>query len=68
MLETDISQLAQAIESDESSTETKQGSFGENVSQWIGSMVSKAASTAWNINVGAASGLLATAIGKFYGF
>lgn len=68
VLEADINQLAQAIENDEGSTETIQGSFGENVSQWIGSMVSKAATTAWNINVGVASGLLATAIGKFYGF
>ncbi|MGR5141713.1 hypothetical protein ACQKPX_08530 [Photobacterium sp. DNB23_23_1] len=65
--EEDLATLATAIEND-SETEVQNGSFGENVSQWMGMMVSKAATTAWDIKVGAAGSLLATAIGKFYGF
>ena len=67
MPEEDIVALSTAIESD-SGTEITEGSFGENVSQWMGGMISKAATTAWDIKVGAAGSLLATAIGKFYGF
>lgn len=66
--ENDVNGLAVAIQADEGCTEIDKKSFGENVSQWIGNMVSKAASTAWDIKVGAAGSLLATAIGKFYGF
>ena len=66
--EDDITELSQALKNDEGCTEHEQKSLGKNVSQWIGNMVSKAASSAWNINVGAAGSLLATAIGKYYGF
>jgi hypothetical protein len=66
--ENDVSDLAEAIQADEDSSEISKESFGKNVSLWIGKMVSKAATTAWDIKVGAAGSLLAKAIGKFYGF
>ncbi|HDM8188422.1 TPA: hypothetical protein P0E26_005182 [Vibrio harveyi] len=64
----DISELQVAIEKDKDCPELQSGNFGSEVSNWMGSMVSKAASTIWDIKIGAAGSLLATAIGKFYGF
>ncbi|MBO0213812.1 hypothetical protein J0676_09915 [Vibrio sp. Vb2880] len=66
--ESDIISLQNAIEDDRESVEIQSGSFGKSVSNWIGGMVTKAASTAWDINIGIAGSLLATAIGKYYGF
>ena len=63
--EEDINSLELAITQDPE--ETKTGSFGPKVSQWIGRMISKAADGTWNISIGAAGSLLATAIAKFYG-
>ena len=63
----DVDSLEVALESDKGSDVSNEA-FGSNVSVWIGSMVSKAATTAWDVKVGAAGSLLATAIGKFYGF
>ncbi|HGH6016958.1 hypothetical protein ACEV8A_23905 [Vibrio parahaemolyticus] len=64
----DINALKLAIEKDQDTEEVKTGQFGKEVSSWMGTMVSKAASTVWDIKVGAAGSLLATAIGKYYGF
>ncbi|EII2379431.1 TPA: hypothetical protein ACGG79_003483 [Vibrio cholerae] len=64
----DISSLKEAIEKDKGCENIQAGKFGKEVSGWIGNMVSKAASTVWDIKVGAAGSLLATAIGKYYGF
>ena len=64
----DIAELETSIEKDNDSDQVKEGAFGTEVSSWIGRMVGKAASTAWDVKVGAAGSLLATAIGKFYGF
>lgn len=66
--EEDLQELAVVIQADEDCKEIKHGSFGQHVSTWMGSMITKAASTAWDIKVGAAGSLLATAIGKYYGF
>ncbi|MCD1597484.1 hypothetical protein [Rheinheimera aquimaris] len=66
--EAEITELRAAINADAGSEELAKGNFGSKVSAWIGNMVSKAATTAWDINIGAAGSLLATAIGKFYGF
>lgn len=41
--------------------------FGDKVSGWVGKMVGKAAQGGWNISLGAAGNLLASAISKFYG-
>lgn len=41
--------------------------LGDYVSAWIGKMIGKAAQGGWNISLGAAGNLLASAIAKFYG-
>ena len=64
----DILELKSSIESDKESQEIKDKKLGGNVTNWIGKMVSKAASSAWDIKIGAAGSLLATAISKYYGF
>ena len=43
------------------------GKFGVNVSNWIGSMMAKAANGSWEISIATAGTLLAEAISKFYG-
>lgn len=48
-------------------TISSDGSFGPKVQAWIGKMISKAASGAWNIATGAAGSLLAGAIRGYYG-
>ncbi|TCT64568.1 hypothetical protein [Vibrio crassostreae] len=64
----DITGLQAAIEQDANSEEVAQGKIGSKVCGWMGTMISKAAATTWDINVGAAGSLLATAIGNYYGF
>ena len=64
----DITSLQEAIEKDSDSSEVQAGKLGNGVSTWMGNMVTKAASTIWDVKVGAAGSLLATAIGNFYGF
>ncbi len=63
--EVDIHELEQAVRSDP--TPAQSGNFGSRVSQWVGKMVSKAAAGAWDIAVGTAGNLLATAISSYYG-
>jgi len=41
--------------------------FGPKVSEWVGRMVTLAAAGSWEISVATAGGLLAAALGKFYG-
>ncbi|UXS04507.1 hypothetical protein [Agrobacterium tumefaciens] len=41
--------------------------FGPKVAAWIGSMVGKAASGAWDVSVNAGGALLSTALLKYYG-
>lgn len=62
----DIQALKVAIETDIEPTSPNK--LGNNVSEWIGKMVGKAASGSWEISVATAGTLLAEAIGKFYGF
>lgn len=64
----DLSELEKAIALDENDIDIQNGEFGQNVSGWVGRMLSKAKSSIWEINVGAAGSLLATAIAKYYGF
>lgn len=60
-----IQELEAAVTSDPEVSQP--GGFGPKVSEWIGKMASKAADGSWNISIGAAGSLLATAITKFYG-
>ena len=64
----DLSNLEEAIESDSSSTELTKRQWGPKVSAWVGSMIGKAGTTAWEVTKAAAGNILAAAIGAFYGF
>ena len=66
--EVDIATLRTAIEQDNDSDEHKTQTLGPRVRQWIGGMVSKAGSAAWQIGIGAAGNILGAAISAFYGF
>jgi len=63
--QTDFDELAIALTEDEPPKEGQ--GFGKQVSQWVGSMTTKAASGAWQIGVAAGGGLLVTAIRWYYG-
>lgn len=61
----EVKELEVAISSDphpESSTK-----LGPKVSNWVGKMISRAASGGWDVGVAVAGGLLTSAIAKFYG-
>jgi hypothetical protein len=62
----DISELEEAIGSDPKPESDNK--FGEKVSSWIGKMIKKAASGAWQIGITAAGNILSTAIKTYYGF
>jgi len=62
----DISELKKAIEDDPKPQSPN--NFGAKVSDWMGKMISKAASGVWQIGVSAAGTLLTKAICKYYGF
>jgi hypothetical protein len=61
----DLDELVICLTEDESPKEGQ--GFGKRVSEWIGSMTMKAASGTWQIGLGAAGELLATAIRGYYG-
>lgn len=62
----DIDELEQILEEDIPDSENK--SFGRNVSEWMGRMITKAAQNIWNIGVGVAGSLLAQALNLYYGW
>ena len=62
----DVSELKTLIEAEAMPPSPEK--LGPKVSGWIARMVQKAASGGWDIGVGAAGGLLAQVIGKYYGF
>lgn len=64
----DIDSLREAIEADKDAAELAEKKFGPNVSKWFARMIDKAASAAWDMNVGVASSLIATALNSFYGW
>lgn len=64
--EEDLSELHSALSSDRPPKSS--GKFGPKVSSWIAKMTQKAADGSWNIAIGAAANLLATAISQYYGF
>lgn len=64
----DVDKLGAAIEADKDAPELAERKFGQNVSKWFASMMEKAASAAWDMNVGVASSLIATALNSFYGW
>lgn len=64
----DIQSLKEAIESDKGSPEHLERNFGKNVREWFSSMMQKSANLVWEVNVGAAGSLLATALNSYYGW
>lgn len=62
----DIKELEDAISEDSHPTASED--YGEKTSGWIGKMVAKAATGAWQVGVGSAGGLLAQALSSFFGF
>ena len=62
----DIKELEKAISEDP--TPSSPEDYGQKISGWIGKMVSKAASGAWQIGVGSAGGVLAQALSAYFGF
>jgi len=61
----DIDHLGRAIEDDPKPTVA--GKFGSSVSNWLGAMLSKAASGAWELSAAAAAKVLVDAISAYYG-
>ena len=68
MAEDDINALKAAIASDDITSEVKNSKFGPTVKQWMQQMWGKALEASWNIDLGIVSGLLTTAIQKYYGW
>ena len=66
--EGDISNLETAVAEDSQSPEVGEGSIGPSVRAWIGTMVGKAGTTAWQVSIGAAGNILGSAIAAYYGF
>ena len=62
---TDAAELKSSLEKD--TPPQSKSNFGKAVSDWIGRMVAKAASGAWDISAATAAALLADAIAKYYG-
>lgn len=62
----DIEELKAAIESQPMPSSPED--YNEKTNNWIGKMISKSASGAWSIGVGAAGGVIARALGAFFGF
>jgi hypothetical protein len=61
----DISELEKAVKSDPKPKSAD--TFGEKVGGWIGNMISKAATGAWDISVQVAGAILTKAISMYYG-
>ena len=66
--EPDISSLELAIKNDNEAPELIEKKFGPSVRVWLQGMLSKAVDSSWQIELGVASSLLATALQNFYGW
>lgn len=66
--ESDIEALKVAIEKDDQTINANQKEFGPEVKSWLQKMLSKAVDTSWQIELGVASSLLATALNSYYGW
>jgi len=64
----DVEILKNALKEDNTSIEVANKNFGPAVKAWMGNMFSKALDTVWQIDIGIVSGLLTTAIQKYYGW
>lgn len=64
----DIQLLEGAIQEDKSIIDNDEKEYGPSVKSWLQSMLSKAVDASWQIELGVASSLLATALQNFYGW
>lgn len=65
--EEDIVLLKSAIEQDSGSGVVTKDKFGPSVRSWMQKMLSKAINASWQIEIGVAGSLLATALNNYYG-
>lgn len=65
--DTDLETLRLAVDEDAGSDDVQSKRIGPAVRKWIAGMVSKAASGAWEMGIATAGGVLAAAIGAYYG-
>ncbi|CAA0102811.1 Uncharacterised protein [Zhongshania aliphaticivorans] len=63
----DVASLKEAINSDSSQVVSSKNEFGPAVRSWMQSMMSKAIDASWQIELGVAGSLLATALNHYYG-
>lgn len=64
----DVADLQVAIKGDSSSGELTERNFGPGVRAWLGNMISKAGTPAWEIPAQVGAGVLTSALTKFFGF
>jgi hypothetical protein len=64
----DISSLKTAIDEDGPHVDHQRRQYGPRVRAWLKDMLGKAVETSWQIEVGVASSLLATALNHYYGW
>jgi len=65
--ESDIQELRMAVDEDAASGQETPRNFGPKVRVWCGNMLAKAGTAAWDFSLQAGAGVLAGAIGKYYG-
>jgi hypothetical protein len=63
----DVTLLKEAIDKDSNVVVETKGNFGPAVKSWMQTMMSKAIDTSWQIELGVAGSLLATALNNYYG-
>ena len=62
-----IGGITDAINSDQSFSIVEKDKFGPSVKSWMESMLSKVINASWQIELGVAGSLLATALNNYYG-
>ena len=66
--ESDIAALDDAVRNDVGAPELEERKYGPSVKAWLQNMLAKAVDASWEVELGVASSLLATALQKFYGW
>jgi hypothetical protein len=64
----DLSALRAALAADQHAAELAQKKFGPTVNGWMQKMFGKAIATSWQIEIGVAGSLLASALQRYYGW
>ena len=66
--ESDIAGLENAVRQDDGAPELEVRKYGPSVKAWLQGMLAKAVDASWEVELGVASSLLATALQKYYGW